>query len=374
MPCDSIAQVSVKKFLAISTFAALAAAGYFGHSRNWFGFPGQSAAPVEDSRPVALAEKRDIDFSIMVSGDVQPDTQLDVKPEVGARIKAIHVEPGSTVKEGDLLVEIDDTDILTELDSAKTEIDGATLSMTKSERNFERAKELFQEKLISQEAFDNLSSELDIARNSLVKAEKRMQIVKDKLSKTKVLSPTDGTVLTVPVVEGQVAIAAASVNSGTTLMSIANLSKLIVETHVNQVDVSKLSLKQQVKLQAESLKDDEMDAEITFIAPIATVRNGIKGFTVQASIVKPTSRMRPGMTVQMTIPIAHAVDVVAVPVSAVFKGSGNSRVVYVRSGDKTEKRVVKIGVSNTESAQIIQGVREGEEILLTEPERGQKRS
>jgi multidrug efflux pump subunit AcrA (membrane-fusion protein) len=116
-----------------------------------------------------------------------------------------------------------------------------------------------------------------------------------------------------------------------------------------------------------------MQAEISFIAPVATIRNGIKGFTVQAAISKPNMRLRPGMTVQMTIPIAHAEDVLAVPVSAVFKGSGNSRVVYVRNGTKAEKRPVKIGVSNTESAQILQGIREGEEILLNEPERGQKR-
>ena len=79
------------------------------------------------------------------------------------------------------------------------------------------------------------------------------------------------------------------------------------------------------------------------------------------------------MTVQMTIPIARAADAVAVPVSAVFKGSGNSRVVYVRKGMKTERRPVKIGVSNTEHAQILQGLQLGEEILLTEPERIAKR-
>jgi RND family efflux transporter MFP subunit len=201
-----------------------------------------------------------------------------------------------------------------------------------------------------------------------------MQIVRDQLSKTKVLAPGDGTVLMVPVVEGQVAIAAASVNSGTTLMSIANLSKLIVETHVNQVDVSKLAMRQQVKLLAEALKDEEMQADTMFIAPIATIRNGIKGFTVRAAIAKPTARMRTGITVQMTIPIAHAGDAVAVPVSAVFKGKGNARVVYVRKGTKTEKRAVKIGVSNTEHAQILQGLQLGEEILLTEPERATKRS
>jgi HlyD family secretion protein len=176
-------------------------------------------------------------------------------------------------------------------------------------------------------------------------------------------------VLTVPVVEGQVVISAASVNSGTTLMTIANLSKLIVQTHVNQVDVAKLMLKQEVTLSAESIKDEALDATISFIAPVATVKNAVKGFSVEAIIDKPTQRLRPGMTVQMTVPIANAEGVLAVPVGAVFKGEGNSRVVYVQDGGKTERRRVKIGVSNTEHAQILQGVKEGEHILLNEPER-----
>jgi HlyD family secretion protein len=106
-----------------------------------------------------------------------PDTQLDVKAEVGGRIKVLHVEPGTKVKAGEVLVEIDDTDIRSEMDSAKTEVEGAKLAVTKSERNFERAKDLFDEKLISQEAYDNLSSELDIAKNTYTKAEKKMQLV-----------------------------------------------------------------------------------------------------------------------------------------------------------------------------------------------------
>ena len=364
----------MKKLLILAAIAILAGGGWFAKTRDWFGLFKKSETVESDDMPTAIAEKKDIDFSIQISGDVMPDTQLDVKAEVGGRIKVLHVEPGDTVKAGDVLVEIDDTDILSEQAAAKTEIDGATLSVTKAERNFERAKDLFEGKLISQEAFDNLSSELDICRNNLVKSERQMQVVRDKLSKTKVLAPGEGTVLTVSVVEGQVAIAAASVNSGTTLMSIANLSKLIVETHVNQVDVSKLTPKQQVRLVAEALKDVEMQAELTFIAPVATIRNGIKGFTVRAAIHQSTARMRPGMTVQMSIPVAHAEDAVSVPVSAVFKGSGNSRVVYVRNGTKTEKRPVKIGVSNTENTQILQGVKVGEEILLTEPARVQKRS
>lgn len=354
------------KYLLI---AAALGGGWYAYSKNWSRNPQQAATPGHREMVTAVAELRDIAMSIRVSGEVQPASQLDVKAEVGGRVKKLNVIPGDTVKAGDILLEIDDRDILTEQESAKVEIDGAKLAAIKLERNFERAKELFKQNLVSREAYDNLESELAIARNNHTRAERKLQLVEDKLSKTKVIAPGDGTVLTVPIVEGQVIVAAASVNSGTTLMTIANLSRLIVETHVNQVDVARLSVKQRVKLTAEAILDEELEAQIFFIAPGASVKNSVKGVTVQALIEKPSARMRPGMNVQMTIPVANAQDVVAVPVGAVFRGEGDGRVVYVRSGEKTERRPVKIGISNTEHAQILSGVREGEKILLAEPER-----
>lgn len=317
----------------------------------------------------AIAEKRDLDLSVEVSGDVTPAVQLDVKSEVGGKIKVLHVEPGQTVKEGDVLVEIDDTDLLTEKESADTEIEGARLSMAKAKNNYDRSHDLFEQKLVSKEVFDNITAEYEISQNDLVKAQRKLQLVTDKLRKTKVLAPTDGTILTVPVSEGLVVIAAASVNSGTTLMTIANLSKLLVDTHINQVDVAKLELNQDVKLRAESLKDMELEATISFIAPIATVKNNVKGFQVRALIEKPNQRLRPGMTVNMSIPIATATDAISVPISAVFRGEGKKKVIYVRNGENTEQREVKVGVTNTDHAQIIKGVQEGEEVLLVEPNR-----
>src|SRR5215212_6015910 len=220
----------MKKLLILVAVVTLAGGG-------WYYGRGKMAAPKGDQiaqdRLVARAEKRDIDFTIEISGDVTPAFKLDVKPEVGGKLKALHVEPGQQVKQGDLLVEIDDRDLLTERDSALTEIEGARLAVDRSRRNFERSKDLFASNLLSREVFDNLNSELAISENSLVKAERKLQLVDDKLRKTKVLSPTEGTVLTADIIEGQVVIAAASVNSGTTLMTIANLSKLLVETHIN---------------------------------------------------------------------------------------------------------------------------------------------
>ena len=269
----------MKKFLILLVLALALGGGWY----RWRSRPAAaSAEQPAPSRLIARAEKRDIDDSIEVSGDVTPAFQLDVKAEVGGKIMLLNVEPGQTVKEGDLLVQVDDTDLLKQKQSSQTEIEGAKLTMEKARKNFDRSKELFGSKLVSQEAFDNLSSDLALAENSLVKAERAMAQIDETLKKTQVISPTAGTVLTVPVTAGQVVIAAASVNSGTTLMTIASLTKLLVQTHINQVDVARLELDKAVKLRAESLHDLEMNARISFIAPIATVTNNVKGFDVKA--------------------------------------------------------------------------------------------
>ena len=361
----------MKKFLLLLLIAGLGIGGWYAYGHR--GTFASTGAEDISEKFIARAEKRDIDSTVEVSGDVTPAFQLDVKSEVGGRVKALHVVPGQTVREGDVLVEIDDRDLLSEKESALTEIEGAKLTMQRAKNNFERGRELSESKLVSQEVFDNLNSEFAISQNGLTKAERKLQLVEDRLRKTKVLSPMDGTVLTAPVLEGQVVIAAASVNNGTTLMTIANLTKLLVEMQINQVDYRAITQDQVVKLRAESLKDIEMEAKIWRISPVATPKNSVKGFQVQAMIDKPNERLRPGMTVNVVIPIDRANDAVSVPISAVFRGEGRSKVVYVRNGESTEKRQVKIGVTNTDFAQVISGVSEGEVILLVEPDRAARK-
>ena len=185
----------MKKPALILALAVLAGGGWFFLSDR---MSEQAKEPASDEL-FARVEKRDIESSIDVSGEVVPAFQLEVKPEVGGKLKALHVVPGQTVKQGDLLVEIDDRDLLTEKDSALTEIEGAKLGMEKTRKNFERARELFAQKLVSREVFDNLTAEFEITQNGLVKAQRKLQFVEARLEKTKVLSPTDGTVLTAPV-------------------------------------------------------------------------------------------------------------------------------------------------------------------------------
>ncbi|MEO8351488.1 MAG: efflux RND transporter periplasmic adaptor subunit [Chthoniobacteraceae bacterium] len=354
-----------KSVVLLLTLVVLGAGGWYGATRAARALEAKNAL---DERFTTMVEKRDIDFDVEVSGDVAPAFQLEVKAEVGGKIKAMHVEAGDKVKAGDVLAEIDDRDLLTEKESVLTEIEGTKLNVEKDRRNFERSQELFTAKLVSSEVFENLESAYKLSQNALARAERKLQLVEDKLRKTKVVAPMDGTILTPPVLEGQVVIAAASVNNGTTLMTLADLSKLLVNTHVNQVDVAKVRQNQRVILKSSSVRDTEMSAVISRIGLVAEVKNSIKGFQVEALIDKPDPRLRPGMSVNLVIPVAQANDAVSVPIGAVFKGTGDQRVVYVQNGGDTERREVSIGVTNMNYAQITKGLDAGETILLVEPE------
>lgn len=316
--------------------------------------------------PVATvrAVRRDIRFNIDVTGDVSPAQQVEIKPEVSGRIIRLPVLAGQTVKKGDTLVELDDRDLLTERQGALTDIERAKLTVDRNQADFDRGEGLFSAKLSSQEAFDNVSNDLALAQNALSKAQRTLQSVDDKLTKTRILSPTDGTILVLPVVEGQVVTAAASVNSGTSLMTVANLANLIVVTQVNQVDVAKLAVGQTVTLSLDALREPPMTAHIRFIAPVASVKNAIKGFQVEAAIVRPSPRLRPGMTVNVTVPIDRADNALSVPLGAVFD-DGDAKIVYVRG----QKRPVTLGVTDYFHTQITSGLDEGEEVQRTAPVR-----
>lgn len=333
----------------------------------WFSTGRSNSETAEEQRNMTTtAELRDIQNSLLLTGEIKPAFIVDVKPEVGGKVKKINVVPGQAVKKGDLLAVIDDTDLLTEKKSALTDIEGAELSVKKIRGNYERAKALFEQKLISKEVNDNLQSDFAIAENTLDKAKSRLQIVQDKLNKTQILAPADGTVLDVPVNEGQVVVAAASVNAGTVLMSFADLSRLMIFSQVNQIDAQQLSVGQGIDVTLFEMADKPVKATIERIAPIAKVVNNIKGFEMRALITENDGRMKPGMSVSMSVPIAVASQAVSIPVSAVFR-ENRDNIVYVRAGDKTEKRKVIIGINDLSNTEIKSGIQAGEQILLVPP-------
>ncbi len=368
--------------------AAAALAGAYFAARQWpdkVMFWRSSAAAETGKKPArpttAVVSTRNINFSISAAGEITPAEQVSVRPEVSGRIDKLPVDIGDKIKKGDILFTLDDTDLQTEKSQRQIEIEGARLQVTtaqllveKSEINFNRNKDLFAQKLVSQEAFDNNRIELDaarnglaIAKNSLDRAQAALRIVEDKLSKTKIVAPFDCTILTRPVSVGQAVSGASGVNSGTEVLTIADLGELLINAHINQADVTRMTVGQKVEIEVEAVAGLKLSGRLDRIAPQATIKNGIKGFSTRI-IVKNDERsgLRPGMTANLNIPLQSANDVIAIPLAAVFTDKGE-RFAYVKEGDKFARVPILIGVSDYDYAEVTKGLQGGETVSLITP-------
>lgn len=373
------------KFFWILLVAVLVGVG------GWFGWRQvqRNKAEAPGARPIATAkvEARDISFTVSAAGDIGPADQVSVRPEINGRIAELPVDIGDKVKNDQLLCRLDDKELQTEKESSLAEVTGANLQIISSKLNqekaaldFERSKELFTGKLISKEEYDHaknllevMQNNIQLASNSLDRAQKALRQVDERLSKTRIRAPFDCTVLTRPVSLGQTVSGAAGFNSGTEVMTVANLKEMIVSAHINQADVTRLQVNQEVDIQVESIPGLRMRGQIERIAPQAVIKNGIKGFGVRVALKELDPRARTGMTAILEIPVASAENVLSVPLSAVFSERGE-RYVYVKKGEEEwERRTVDVGIADFSYAEIQKGLA-GEEVVALElppSERGQ---
>jgi RND family efflux transporter MFP subunit len=314
----------------------------------------------------AKVERRNLDFTVEVIGDLRPSVQVDVKAEVSGKIRKIYVDVGQSVKRGTLLLELDDSDLVTERDSTSIEIAGAKLQLSKAAVNARRAQELLAGDLVSRQEAENLKLDADIAANLLERATKRLQSVEDKITKTRIASPIDGVVTTLPVVEGQVVVGGPSVSTGTLLMTLANLTDMLISTHVNQMDVTRMKEGQAVEVTVDAFEGTKLGGKIQLVAPIATVKNNIKGFAVDILVTSQDRRIRPGMSASVRIPISQAKGVLSLPIEAVFR-DGDKRFVFLKEGEKFDRRAVEVGLATSDRVEIKGGLQEGDVVSLVRP-------
>ena len=420
----------------------------------------KTAAKAEDAakksaRPTtAVVVPRNISFAISAAGEITPAEQVSVRPEVSGRIATMPVDLGDKVKKGAVLFTLDDSDLQiersqrqteieatklqiegarltleklqldfdrtkqifenklpldrsqrqTDIEAAKLQIEGARLALEKLQLNFDRAKQLYDNKLLAKEVFENAKAELDqarnthalarnnydklltrevlenakidvdlarnnhaLARNSYERSLKALQLVEDRISKTKNTAPFDCTILTRPVSVGQAVSGSGGVNSGTEVLTVADLSELIINAHINQADVTRLTVNQKVQIEVEAVAGLKLFGRVDRIAPQATIKNGIKGFSTRI-IVKndEKSGVRPGMTANLTIPLQAADNVLAVPLAAVFSDQGE-RFVYVKQGEKFARSPILLGVTDYDFAEVTKGLEGGETVSLITP-------
>ena len=368
----------MKKLIVLIVILGIGVAGYYGW-KNWQKTSQASAGP---ERPTTAAvELRDISFAVNAAGEIAPAEQVSVRPEINGLVQELPVDVGDRIKKDALLFRLDDKLLQQQRASNLTDIEKGKLNVQKAERDYNRAQQLLTEKLISQELYDNTKTAFDLSKNALERTEKDLATTDEQLTKTVVRAPFNCTVLTRPVSAGQAVSGSGGFNSGSEVLTIADLNNMIINAQVNQADVPRLKVGETVEVTVEAVPGLRVNGEVERISPQATIKNNIKGYPARILLRNVDVRVRPGMTANVKIPVANADNVLSVPLSAVFteKVSENGpmeRFVYVQQGDTFEKRTVKVGVSDYSSAEIQEGLKEGEIVTLELPkeERDKKKA
>jgi len=276
---------------------------------------------------------------------------------------------GEAVKRNQEILRLDQQDILTQLQESDRNIEASKLKVARAKREFERQKDLKTRELITAKDFEETRTTLSLTENDAAVYDARAANLRDKLAKTVIRAPHDGTLLLRDLTEGQLVTSAAATNGGTLLGEVADLSALMVRTNINEIDVARLKVTDVARVRVDSLRNMMLNGEIKRIATVATESIGdrTRVFPVDVVVDETDPRLRPGMSATVMFTLAHVENVPAVPLSAVFSNADSVRYVFVNKGETFEVRGIDIGLVDTRRVQIISGLVTGELVALMRP-------
>ena len=323
--------------------------------------------------------KQTIEEKIVATGSVVPEDEVNIVPQISGIIDEIFVEEGDEVVAGDLLAKIKVVPNEQSLNSAEGRVKTARIVLNNSTKEFERNKKLFDKGVISEQDFNSVELRYNQDQQNLENALSDLQIIRlgsvggSALTNTNVRSTVSGTVLQVPVKEGDQAIEANTFNPGTTIATVADLNKMIFEGRVDEGEVGKLEIGMDLKISLGAIEEKEYDAKLTLIAPKGIEVAGAIQFKIEGEVFLDDEYVvRAGYSANATIITDVKKDILSINESLLqFDNSTKKPFVEVQiSAQKFERKDIELGISDGVYAEVLGGVSESDNIKIwnkTEP-------
>ncbi len=314
-----------------------------------------------------------IDTKAVATGKLIPEEEIELKPQVSGIVDKILVEEGDIVQKGDLIARIRVVPNEQSLVSASSRIKSAKLSKDNSQTLFNRNKALFEKGVISKQDFENSELSLNQSDESLTQAENDYQIIKQgslsggSQANTNIIAQIPGTILEIPVREGDQVIQSNNFNAGTTIATIADMSIMIFEGKVDEAEVGKLEEGKEIKVILGAINEKEFPAKLTFIAPKGIEENGAVQFTIKADVeIEASTKIRAGYSANAEIEIESRDSTLCIKESLLqFNRITEKPFVEVQGEDGQFKKVnVETGISDGINIEITDGVKEGDKIKV----------
>lgn len=344
-----------------------------------------------------LARVGDIENAVLATGRIDAIERVNVGAQVSGQVKSLKVKLGDRVLKGQSIADIDDMPQRNDLRNSeaafnvvKADLQAKQALLKQAELRFKRQRKMLREDASSQEDFEAAEATLATTRAELLSLNAKLvqaQIDVDKkkvdLSYTKVVAPMDGIVIAVVTQQGQTV---NSSQSAPTIIKLARLDVMTIKAQISEADITRISPGQKARFTIFSDPDKHYDATLRTVelAPESVMKDDSLANSTSASgsgtsnasvyynalldVPNPENRLRIAMTAQVTLLADEAKNTLLVPIQAVHKINGNKLQVQVLTRDnKLENREVKTGITNSVDIQILEGLKAGENVVLSQP-------
>lgn len=315
----------------------------------------------------------------VVTGTVIPEDEVDIKPQLNGIIDNILVEEGDIVEVGQLIAIIKVVPDERSVYGARAQVTAARLTVQNAERQINRAKELFEKQIISQQDYEDAELNYNTAKENLIAAQNDLEILRkgsvagSSTANTNIRATVSGTILEIPVKLGDQVIAANNFNEGTSVAIIADLNEMIFEGQVDEAEVGKLELGQSLKVNMAAIPGREFDAILKFVAPKGTEQGGAVQFKIEADLtLDEDTFVRAGYSANGSLVVENKQEIMVIA-EALLQFDRRTQLPYVEveiSDQNFERRDVTTGLSDGIKVEILSGVSMDDKIKIwnkTEP-------
>ena len=356
-----------KKTLVIVAVAAIAALAV------WLLSGGKKEEKITfDTAAVAPAN---IMNSITATGTIEPVTSVTVGTQVSGIVSKLFVDYNSVVKKGQVIAELDKTNLMSQLNTAKTQLATAQSQLNYQTANYIRYKTLFEKGLVAADDFDNAKLSYTQAKEQVASAKEEVQRAQTNLGYATITSPIDGVVLSKSVEEGQTVAASFSTPE---LFTIAqDLTNMQVVADVDEADIGDVKEGERVTFTVDAYPDDTFEGEVKQVRQEATTTNNVVTYEVVISAPNADLKLKPGLTANVTIYTAERKGVLSVPSKAlrftpqketvgkmkIVDAANAKNKVWTIEGNSIVAHKVNIGMTDGTNTQIVGGIAEGTKVV-----------
>ena len=340
----------------------------------WFMSGGKKEQTVEFE--TAKVEKQNISTSITATGTIEPVTSVTVGTQVSGIVSKLYVDYNSVVKKGQVIAELDKTNLISELNRAKADLTSAQSTLNYETSNFNRYQTLFDKGLVSANDYESARLSYDKARQSVASSRESVQKAQTNLGYATITSPIDGVVLSKAVEEGQTV--AASFNTPELFTIAQDLTDMRVIADIDEADIGGVKEGQRVTFTVDAFPEDRFEGQVTQVRQQATTSSNVVTYEVVISAPNKDLKLKPGLTANVTIYTLEKNDVLAAPAKALrfvpneallkngqqIEDVEAKNKVWTLEGNTFKAHAVEVGTSNGMLTEITSGISAGTEVLV----------